>query len=381
MYDKMKQKLNPRMTGSVKPGNEKGQSLVETAIILPILLLLFLGVIEVGWAIRGYLVLVNVNRESVRYAVKNQVLSYAQKDPATVGYDKVLSHTIDSLANQLPLDFTASANTTVIMSHFVIDTGFPCVRYQGGDPVVPYEFDPTCDCNEDDPNHPQWFARDDLIAHPGDPNYPHYLQVYGINQETRLEKGDYQAMADQLTLENNQLNCAILKTGTAGEISENNLFIAEAFYDQPQLLGVPFLSNKLTDPIPFYTHTAMRIVASRETDTSDTVGPTCEVYPITFHDGIFPDPDNPVSGQDIDAFQGSDPGNFGWMTWNPDPSHNRSIEHTNCNSYSKSCQNTKYNICMLQYHCRYQCRERNNRADRQVNFSGRKRKCHPNRHN
>jgi Flp pilus assembly protein TadG len=33
----------------------KGQSLVEMAVITPLLLFMFLGMIEVGWAIRGYL--------------------------------------------------------------------------------------------------------------------------------------------------------------------------------------------------------------------------------------------------------------------------------------------------------------------------------------
>ncbi len=39
-----------------------GQSLVEIAITAPLLIFLLLGVFEVGWALRGYLVLVNVNR-------------------------------------------------------------------------------------------------------------------------------------------------------------------------------------------------------------------------------------------------------------------------------------------------------------------------------
>jgi Flp pilus assembly protein TadG len=45
---------------------ERGQSLVETALILPILLLMFIGVLEVGWALRGYLTLLNASREALR---------------------------------------------------------------------------------------------------------------------------------------------------------------------------------------------------------------------------------------------------------------------------------------------------------------------------
>jgi len=304
---------------------QDGQSLVEVAIAAPLLILMFIGVFEVGWALRGYLVLANVNREAARFAVKNTVLDFSVKNSATVGYNTVLSHTTASLATQLPLDFlSANPNSTMIMSHMVIDTGYPCVEYQGGTPKLPYEFDTNCDCQESDPNAAQWFTRDDLILHPQVSGYSYFAQTYGISRTTRIGGGNYAVEAEQLTLENNQFNCSVLKTGNVGELSSNDVFIAETFFDQPQLLGVPFVSNALTDPIPFYTHTAMRIVASREGDTDEA--PACEVYPITFHDGIFSDqgydPNNPPANIPIDAYEGSGSGQFGWLTWNPDPAMN-----------------------------------------------------------
>ncbi|MBN1994744.1 MAG: tandem-95 repeat protein [Anaerolineae bacterium] len=326
MFTKLKHKLEHRK--QLAFSREKGQSLVEMAIITPLLLLLFIGVFEVGWALRGYLVLTSMNRESTRFAIKNGVLNYSVKDPTTVGYDIVLSHTLNSMAEQLPLDFDAgTSNATVIMSHFVIDTGYPCVKYQGGDPVVPYEFNPTCNCNESNPDHPQWFTKDDLILHPDTPGYAYYAQTYGVHQDTRLGGGDYATVAKQLALENNQMNCNVLKTGTAGELSSNNMIITEAFYEQPQLLSVPFISNALTDPIPFYTHTAMRIVASRDADTTNTVGPTCELLPITFpEDALAGDPDDPPE-QKIDAYEGSASGNFGWIYWNSNINETKGINY------------------------------------------------------
>ena len=322
MVANMKEKFSRKMS-SVKLSKQRGQSLVEMAIATPLLIIMLIGVFEVGWAIRGYLVLSNVNREAVRFAVKAGTLDFSIRNPATVGYDKVLSHTTASLAQQIPLEFFGvNANTTVIMSHIVADTGFPCVKYQGGEPKVPYEFDPACNCNVDDPNHPQWFTRDDLVLYPGVPGYAYYAQTYGISRTTRLGGGNYQVEADKLKLENNRFNCTVLKTGANGEMSANNIFIAEAFFDQPQLFGVPFISNRLTDPIPFYAHTAMRIVDTREANRTDTIGPTCEVYPITFDDGIFDNPDNPAPGQAIDAFEGDGEGNFGWMNWNPGDNSN-----------------------------------------------------------
>ncbi|HEY72459.1 MAG: hypothetical protein DRJ03_24140 [Chloroflexi bacterium] len=51
---------------------ERGQGLVELAIILPILLLLLLGVAEMGFLMRNYLVVLNADREACRYAAKGR---------------------------------------------------------------------------------------------------------------------------------------------------------------------------------------------------------------------------------------------------------------------------------------------------------------------
>ncbi len=301
------------------PRPRAGQSIVEFAIAIPILVLMFVGVFEVGWALRGYLVLANVNRESARFAVKNTVLDFSTKNPAQIGYPTVVSHTMASLSEQLPLEFLGpNPNATMIMSHLVIDTGYPCVKYNGANPKVPYEFDAAnCDCNESNPNAPQWFTRDDLVLHPDLPGFSHYLYTVGISRTTRIGGGSFAAEAQKLALENNQFNCSILKTGNVGEISVNNLFIVETFYDQPQLLGVPIISNRITDPIPFYTHTVMRIVSSRDSVTTDLIGPACILHPI-----IFNESDLPAQGAQFNAFQGGGTGQFGWLTWNPDPSKN-----------------------------------------------------------
>lgn len=82
--------------------NQKGQSLVEMALITPILLILFIGVFEVGWVLRGFIVLSNANREATRFAAKGTYLNFrdfadtdgdgkADVDPEIVGYDDVLA--------------------------------------------------------------------------------------------------------------------------------------------------------------------------------------------------------------------------------------------------------------------------------------------------
>lgn len=49
--------------------NEKGQALVEFAIILPILLLLIMGILQFGLLINSYLALENSSREGARLGI------------------------------------------------------------------------------------------------------------------------------------------------------------------------------------------------------------------------------------------------------------------------------------------------------------------------
>jgi hypothetical protein len=56
---------------------EAGQGLVELAIILPVLLILLFGLVEMGYALRDYLVVVNACREGCRFAARGR---FTQED-------------------------------------------------------------------------------------------------------------------------------------------------------------------------------------------------------------------------------------------------------------------------------------------------------------
>jgi len=236
-----------------------------------------------------------------------------------VGYDVVLSHTMSSLSYRsdkplndssqrpsLPLKFSPTiSNATMIISHFVASTRNPCLNIS------------TCNCSSANPQDPQWDTSDDLLLYPGLPGFDYYRQVYGLSQTSRIS---ITQTMNQLKLQNNQLNCSLRKANPNADVSnsDNNTIVIEMFYDQPQLLGAPLLSNPLTNPIPLYTHTAMRIVTSRDTNTVDTIGPVCEVYPIAFHQDIFaPNQANPPFNMSLTAYEGSAATEFNWVTWNP----------------------------------------------------------------
>ncbi len=48
--------------------NSRGQSLVETAIVLPIILLIIMGIIEFGLLFNNYIIITNASREGARKA-------------------------------------------------------------------------------------------------------------------------------------------------------------------------------------------------------------------------------------------------------------------------------------------------------------------------
>ncbi|MEW5961099.1 MAG: Ig-like domain-containing protein [Chloroflexota bacterium] len=313
---------------------ERGQSLVEMAIAAPILIFLLIGLFEVGWAIRSYVVLVNVNREITRFAVRPGYLDFADQTTVDASYGKVRNWVDTSLTGQLDMNFAETdGNATLIVSHLVADTGMPCDPNGKGDPIQ------DCECNKFDPGDAAYdpnygFAIDDLIIHPDKPGMEYQAQRFGPAststgpRDTRL---DYTQIVQELAAQNNVFNCQILKKG--GIPSSNNAIITELFMDQPQLFGFPLISNPFTDPVPLYTHTSMRLVCgSRSTGSGDgnlacgvdTIGSVCDAFPFIVHEDTIDYGHDTKIDQKVDIFNGySDfgPGDeFGWLAWNPDNS-------------------------------------------------------------
>jgi len=80
--------------------NQKGQALVEFAIILPLLLLLVMGIFQFGMMINSYLTIQNITREGARAAVVGSM------DSEIIQKMKQISPTLNH--NQLSIDITPS---------------------------------------------------------------------------------------------------------------------------------------------------------------------------------------------------------------------------------------------------------------------------------
>ncbi|MEM7346635.1 MAG: TadE family protein [Chloroflexota bacterium] len=295
--------------GQQSEQRERGQSLVELAVIVPILLFIFMGLIEVGWAIRGYLVLLTAGRETARFAARGDSLDFSglvetdiASDPENVientQYYRVVKHANDLLSvNGLGLslghDITIAdpptinvnngdENGAMIITHILVDTGLPC---------DPLDTATPCDCDQfspDDANYPNvpGYTEDDLILHPNRRGYEHFQYAAGLTATSRL---DLNTVIAELKSENNFLNCNILRrtealtnnatstlTSTVGiDFSINSVIIVESFFNQSQVLGAPLISNGLTDPVSLYNNTFMRIATS-----TNSQGEGCELLPL-----------------------------------------------------------------------------------------------------
>jgi len=65
--------------------NEKGQAMVEFALITPLLILLLCGIIDFGWIFGNQLILNNASRDTARYMAINYDSLDADKDAVATG--------------------------------------------------------------------------------------------------------------------------------------------------------------------------------------------------------------------------------------------------------------------------------------------------------
>jgi Flp pilus assembly protein TadG len=84
--------------------NEKGQAMVEFAVILPILLILIMGIIDFGWLFYNQLALNNSCREGARFAVVNT----GKQNRAELIENRVNSVTPPQLLEDLEITLTWS---------------------------------------------------------------------------------------------------------------------------------------------------------------------------------------------------------------------------------------------------------------------------------
>ena len=98
--------------------NQKGQAITELAIIAPLLIILFIGVFEVGYAIRNQMILNTAAREGARFASKPTHMDLVTKEIAQEDYEDIVEQI---KLNKLPKELEG-----IIITNLYVSSGFPC---------------------------------------------------------------------------------------------------------------------------------------------------------------------------------------------------------------------------------------------------------------
>jgi hypothetical protein len=191
-------------------GDEDGQGLVELTLAIPVLIIMFFGLVELGAALRSQLVLVNANREAGRFASRG------------VFTDEQIAHrALVAVSGQLPVEVTGTdPNTQLIITRFHIPA------------------DKSRDATYDKP-----------------------IYITGtLGHASRIDPDVYKLALKQ---HNDDFNDELVADQKDAQRTMNDLVVVEMFYHHSQLLNAPVINWIFPEPLPLYSWTTMRIGASR----------------------------------------------------------------------------------------------------------------------
>jgi hypothetical protein len=102
---------------------EQGQSILETAIILMVLVLLLYGIVEVGFGLRNYLLVSNANREATRFAARGRFTDEqtAARLVSSGGVERIGSSDVPFLRSQEVTSTAATRNTGIIITNILMN--------------------------------------------------------------------------------------------------------------------------------------------------------------------------------------------------------------------------------------------------------------------
>jgi len=222
-------------------GKNKGQSFVELAIVLPLLLFLLIGFVEVAAVIYSYLSMLDVAREAARFA--------SEHDPAM----------LDAPATGLPISACLDG---IGVLHYYYDTA--CVIISDPDPTIYQGFNPNFTLNPatDDVTISVFTIVDNDVSRRW-PNGPDAVWSLWGNNWTRNCDGTLRSLTPFFTdLEIEDTYDLVTDAPT-----EKGSVLVEIYYCHEQLLNLPLLSDLLPNPVPLHAYSFMPAPAVAPTPT------------------------------------------------------------------------------------------------------------------
>lgn len=210
----------PRARSARTSRHARAQSLVETALLLPVLLLLLSGLVEFGFLLNRYLILLDAVRNAARFS-SDSLFTAAFPDTAcdvgTVSYPHFTDFfgqtaclVLRELGNEQPAVLLDPARDDVIVSAFSVEAGVGVTRFP--------------------------------------PAFGEAGFSYFGNEASDFTTADINSMLEPLA-------------------PSTGLLLVEIWYHYDQVLRLPWITAFLPDPVPLHLHTVMPLVSAEPTST------------------------------------------------------------------------------------------------------------------
>lgn len=197
-------------------GARRAQSLVELALLLPVLILILLGIAEYGFMLNRYLNLLDASREAARFGSN---VNPFQDD------------------GDLDMNFFVRPDTTAPPSYPDNPPGLSDFTEDFMNPVV---LDPT--------------VGDDIV-----------ISFFSVSGNTVVRFPDVDGFSRYGNHVSNFTNAQISARVEAAA-PPTGILLIEVYYNYPQAIKAPFFTQMIPDPIPVYTYAIMPLSAAEPTE-------------------------------------------------------------------------------------------------------------------
>jgi hypothetical protein len=227
------------------PKKERGQSLIETAIVLLVLVLILYGVVEVGFGLRNYLLVCNANREAARFAARGRFSD-----------EQVAERLISSGGVERAGGFDVPFLRTVYPEHPV--SGNPILAAPPNTGII-ITYIPMDDHGEINLDEVRLYAEGVIACGACEGVDPELIVVDGMKI---IDAEDSLVDWDEVVARHSDLTEQINDEREANDLArqDNRIIIVETFFAHH-----PWGRGLVPDPWVMYTHTEMRVSTGRGT--------------------------------------------------------------------------------------------------------------------
>ena len=235
---------------SSSPKNHSGQSFVELAIVLPLLLFLLIAFVEVGAVIYNYLSLLDVVREAARFAADRDpetLLGDMSNYPISACEDNALHYYLDTACVVIGTNFNRDitldpATDDIAISVFTIDNNVVKDRKPNdGDGVWSlYSDNWTKNCDGSFRTNTSFFPQD-----VGTPWVAMITPTFGPGTATPGAG-----------------------TTLPGGPTDKGIVLVEIYFCHEQMLNLPLIKDLLPNPVPLHAFAVMPAPRAAPTPTA-----------------------------------------------------------------------------------------------------------------